>query len=317
MLDLLAADRLQVADLVTHSYDIAQAAAAYRLIEERSKPYLAIRLHYPADDTGDAPVLVTPAGANPSRRPNTSPGVGWIGAGAFSTGTLLRHSGRRLRPTHGHRLSKRPESRRTAERHGFACAVSGGSAVIDDPQADVVVIATPHDTHAELAILALKAGRHVWCEKPLALTMEELDDNRAPGEVPGCNLPSASTVAGRASRATPARRGPRAEVPRISRGGACAMGTGTTTGAKAAGSWGGLPLCGYCAGADRLADRGGSACPAGVSRATTSWSRCASRTDRWQRSHTAALSRRKGIDEVTGGSVQLVIGLQAQGGERR
>ena len=177
VLDLLAAGRLQVGDLVTHSYDIAQAAAAYRLIEERSEPYLAIRLHYPADDTGDAPVLVTPAGANPSCRPNASPGVGWIGAGAFSTGTLLpafRAAGfdRLTAIASASGLS----SRRTAERHGFACAVSGGSAVIDDPQTDVVVIATPHETHAELAILALKAGRHVWCEKPLALTMEELDD---------------------------------------------------------------------------------------------------------------------------------------------
>ena len=177
VLDLLAGGRLQVGDLVTHSYDIAQAAAAYRLIEERSEPYMAIRLHYPADDTAGAPILVTPVGAKPSRRPNASPGVGWIGAGAFSTGTLLpafRAAGfdRLTAVASASGLS----SRRTAERHGFACAVSGGSAVIDDPQTDVVVIATPHDTHAELAILALKAGRHVWCEKPLALTMEELDD---------------------------------------------------------------------------------------------------------------------------------------------
>ena len=39
----------------------------------------------------------------------------------------------------------------------------------------MVVIATPHDTHADLAARALAAGRHVWCEKPLALTVDELD----------------------------------------------------------------------------------------------------------------------------------------------
>ena len=39
-----------------------------------------------------------------------------------------------------------------------------------------MVIVTPHDTHAELAALALRAGQHVWCEKPLALTHDELDE---------------------------------------------------------------------------------------------------------------------------------------------
>jgi predicted dehydrogenase len=39
----------------------------------------------------------------------------------------------------------------------------------------VVVIATPHDTHAGLTIAALSAGRHVWCEKPVALSLDELD----------------------------------------------------------------------------------------------------------------------------------------------
>ena len=47
VLDLLAGGRLQVADLVTHTFGIAEADAAYRLIEERAEPYLAIRLTYP------------------------------------------------------------------------------------------------------------------------------------------------------------------------------------------------------------------------------------------------------------------------------
>ena len=42
--------------------------------------------------------------------------------------------------------------------------------MIDDPDVDVVVIATPHDTHAGLVARALEAGKHVFCEKPLALT---------------------------------------------------------------------------------------------------------------------------------------------------
>ena len=70
-------------------------------------------------------------------------------------------------------------ARRMAERAGFEKAVSGADAVIDDPDVEVVVIATPHDSHARLAAQALRAGKHVFCEKPLALTMEELDDVEA------------------------------------------------------------------------------------------------------------------------------------------
>jgi predicted dehydrogenase len=65
-------------------------------------------------------------------------------------------------------------ARRAAERHHFEKALSRAFPVIDDPAVGVVVIATPHNTHAELATLALKDGRHVWCEKPLALSLDEL-----------------------------------------------------------------------------------------------------------------------------------------------
>ena len=48
VLDLLASGRLAVSDLVTHTFGIGEADAAYRLIEQRTEPYLAIRLSYPA-----------------------------------------------------------------------------------------------------------------------------------------------------------------------------------------------------------------------------------------------------------------------------
>ena len=105
------------------------------------------------------------------------PGVGWIGAGAFATGTLLpafREAGfeRFVAVATASGIS----ARRAAERHGFEKAVSGAAAVIGDPDVSLVVIATPHDVHADLASAALAAGRDVWCEKPLALTRDDLDE---------------------------------------------------------------------------------------------------------------------------------------------
>jgi len=242
VLDLLAAGRLKVADLVTHCFDIGEAPAAYELIEKRADPYLAVQLTYGDEPGSDRPVLprrsASSAGAGsspltsslpamtgnsiPSPRPPSAsspiddlptvsspaaeppspiscspaplpagslPGVGWIGAGAYSTGTLLpafRRAGfkRLVAVTSASGIT----ARRAADRYHFDKAVSGAFPAIDDPDVGVVVIATPHDTHAELAMLALKYGRHVWCEKPVALTMDELTGVEAAWEASGQQL---------------------------------------------------------------------------------------------------------------------------------
>ena len=188
VLDMLASGRLRVSDLVTHCFGIEGADAAYRLLDERTEPCVAICLSYPASASvaqGSALVPATPAlpdsadtvRLRPSRADRAQPGVGWIGAGAFSTGTLLpafREAGfeRFVAVTTASGVS----ARRAAERHGFEKAVSGAAAVIDDPDVSVVVIATPHDVHADLAARALAAGRDVWCEKPLALTCAGVEE---------------------------------------------------------------------------------------------------------------------------------------------
>ena len=180
VLDLLAAGQLRVDDLVTHSFGIDRADEAFRLLEERTEPRLAIRLSYPAVAGPDQPVRLRPGkpvAVSPDGPGGTTPGVGWIGAGAFATGTLLpafRQAGfeRFVAVATASGIS----ARRAAERHGFEQAVSGAGAVIDDPDVSLVVIATPHDVHADLAARALTAGRDVWCEKPLALTRDDLDE---------------------------------------------------------------------------------------------------------------------------------------------
>jgi predicted dehydrogenase/threonine dehydrogenase-like Zn-dependent dehydrogenase len=175
VLDLLAGGRLVIGDLVTHQFPIDRATEAYQLIEARSEPYLAIRLDYPGGAEPDRDVQVHPAPATPV--PPAEPGVGWLGAGAFSTGTLLpalraAGFGRLVTVASAGGLS----ARRAAERYGFARAVAGADAVLADPDVGVLVVATPHDTHAALTTRALRQGRHVWCEKPLALTLDELDE---------------------------------------------------------------------------------------------------------------------------------------------
>ena len=172
VLDLLVRGRLAVDDLVTHRFPIADAAAAYELIEKRTEPYLGVVLEYPAEPRPEAPVPLSPR-----RAAGGEPGVGMIGAGAFASTVLLPA----LRDAGFSRFvsiasSSGLTARSAGERLGFEQAVSGAGAVIDDPAVDVVVVATTHDTHASLTARALAAGKSVWCEKPLALTVEELAD---------------------------------------------------------------------------------------------------------------------------------------------
>jgi predicted dehydrogenase/threonine dehydrogenase-like Zn-dependent dehydrogenase len=224
VLDLLASGRLAVADLVTHAFTIGAAGEAYRLIAERPEPYLAIRLDYPghagplgtADQGGTIRLraLAEPGG----------PGIGWVGAGAFSTAVLLPA----MRAAGLDRLvavasAGGVSAARMAQRHGFARAVTGADAVLADPGVSAVVIATPHDSHARLAVRALAAGHHVWCEKPVALTEDELDAVHAAWRESGLVLAvgfnrrwSPAVVAAR--RALAGAAGPRLVTYRIAAG---------------------------------------------------------------------------------------------------
>ncbi len=133
VLDLLAAGRLAVGDLVTHTFDIGDAVQAYRLIEERTEPYLAIRLDYPGTADPERPV----AGQRPRPRPAVSRRArasAWSARAPFATGTLLpafRAAG--LRRLVAVASARGLTATRTAQRHGFERAVAGADAVLADP----------------------------------------------------------------------------------------------------------------------------------------------------------------------------------------
>ena len=251
-----------MADLVTHTFGIAEADAAYRLIERRTEPYLAIRLTYPARHRTPWPRIVACRLKACSRRRARHPGSAGPGPGAFSTGTLLpafRAAGSTIssRSASASGLS----ARRAAERHGFEKAVSGPDALLDDPDVEVVVIATPHDTHADLAVRALTAGRHVWCEKPLALTLDELDAVEKAWRESGCQLAvgfnrrwSPAVLAARQALAGTCR-GEAGGVPGRRRAGARRPLVPRPAAGRAAARRG-VPLRGHRAGPGRRADRG-------------------------------------------------------------
>lgn len=172
-LDLAAEGRVNVKPLVTHRFTIEEGESAYRLVSgETKEPYMGILLGY---DT--AREVVRRVEGAKARAATTAKAVrvGLIGAGSYAQKFLLpgfKAAGAEL-------ISVASASGVSAldagRKFGFARFVSGAEEVIEDDEVNLVVIATRHGSHAELARRALSLDRHVFVEKPLALNDEELD----------------------------------------------------------------------------------------------------------------------------------------------
>ena len=102
-------------------------------------------------------------------------GVAFIGAGNYAKAILLPAVGAcsNARPVHISTATG-PSARKTAEKFGYASCGTDPAAVFGDDSVDLVFVATQHDSHAELAERALRAGKAVWLEKPAAITSDQL-----------------------------------------------------------------------------------------------------------------------------------------------
>ena len=72
-----------------------------------------------------------------------------------------------------------------ARQFGFARATDDWRSVVADPAVGLVSITTPNRLHREMALAAVAAGKHVWCEKPMALTLAEAEEMAEAAEAAG------------------------------------------------------------------------------------------------------------------------------------
>jgi predicted dehydrogenase/threonine dehydrogenase-like Zn-dependent dehydrogenase len=182
VLDLIAGGQLDLSDLIESVYPVQDAGQAYRrLVGQNGDGPLrgALLLSYPGA-TGDGPPqpgsipAIVPGSAN-GAKPSLGPvRLGLIGPGGFARRMILPAfvaAGAVPELVGGGAGPSAAAAQRNA---GFQRVADSAGAVIDDDAVDAVAVCTRHASHAELSTRALRAGKHVFCEKPLALTDEEL-----------------------------------------------------------------------------------------------------------------------------------------------
>ncbi len=174
-LDLLADGRIDVAPLTTHRFSLDETERAYQLITgELNEPYLGVILQYDTERELE-PRIQLAASQTQSATPAPSVRVGLIGAGNYARAMLLPNFKTAGAEFHSIATASGVSARQVGERFGFRNCVSGADEVLTNDEINLVVIATRHDSHAELVRRALERGRHVFVEKPLALNDEDLD----------------------------------------------------------------------------------------------------------------------------------------------
>ena len=179
---LMEEGRVDPLPMVSHRIPFQDAAQAYDIITG-DEPGLGIVLEYPEKTPGEVErgrsVEVSPNGSQPTITKASRGVVGVIGAGNFASRVLipaLKEAGATL---HTVVSSGGTSGAIAAKKHGFLRASTDPDTVFSDPEIDTVVIATRHDTHARFAERALRAGKHVFVEKPLAITAEGLAEVEA------------------------------------------------------------------------------------------------------------------------------------------
>jgi len=176
VLDMMASGALDVQSLITHRVPFEEAPSAYELLTTDSSA-LGIVLTY-GHPTADRHLRVVQLKAAPAVA-NGKATLGVIGAGNYASRVLvpsLKAAGASLQCIAS---SGGTSAAVLGEKLGFATATTDNEKIFSDPAIDAVVVATRHDSHARLCIRALRAAKHVFVEKPLALSVVELDEVQA------------------------------------------------------------------------------------------------------------------------------------------
>jgi predicted dehydrogenase/threonine dehydrogenase-like Zn-dependent dehydrogenase len=175
-LDMLAGGRVRLDNLLGDTYEIDRAGEAYARLKEGGSTNVLTLLSYPGHPERRSRTVSLRQSKTAASSKHVRVAV--VGAGNFAHGTHLPNL-IKLRDQFQIRsvMSRTGSNARAAAiQFGAHYATTQFEEVLNDPEVDLVLIATRHDLHAPMALQALSAGKHVLVEKPLALNQTELDE---------------------------------------------------------------------------------------------------------------------------------------------
>lgn len=175
-LNLVACGKLHVNDLPSETYPVDNAEKAYAKLKGAGDKPLLVFLTYPADPQKQE--FITRRVDMPAKRvPSGIIRVGLAGAGSFAQAVHLPNMVKLRNKITLHAVMSRTgaNAKAVAKQYEASYATTDYSEILSDPDVDLVMITTRHNLHGQMVIEALRAGKHVFVEKPLAMSRQELD----------------------------------------------------------------------------------------------------------------------------------------------
>ncbi|HUS05403.1 MAG TPA: bi-domain-containing oxidoreductase [Bryobacteraceae bacterium] len=173
-LRLVGSGQVQVAPLVTHTFALDEAPQAYSTIMNPESSSLAVLLRYNQDHAEEAVKIF-----RPQRKLELAPAKNGLRVALVGSGNLARWAHlpalKKISGAHLHAVHSASGARGKTygERFGAAYCTTDFQQIVNDPDIDLVLIISRNQQHASQAVAALRAGKHVFVEKPMALTEEE------------------------------------------------------------------------------------------------------------------------------------------------
>ena len=180
IIDLIENGKLRISSLITHRFSINEGIKAYETITGKTKEdFLGVVLHYPVsdlkehDETNNNRVNM-PSSSVPAE---SDVKIGVLGAGLYA-GAVFLPVINQLKGVEkiGICSAKGLNARHAAKKYGFSFACTDENEILTNSEINSVVLLTRHQDHARQVIKALENEKHVYCEKPLAINEEFLDE---------------------------------------------------------------------------------------------------------------------------------------------
>ena len=172
-LDLVAEGRLDLEPLISAVLPFEDAVGAYERILRGEQGGVGLLFRYSPNGSAQRRLAIPAPSSRPDRRPVVRLGV--IGAGNYATSMLLPHLQDRTDVRLVEVATATGLSAANAQRRfGFERCSTDHRGLLDDEAVDAVLIATRHHAHAAMVCAALRAGKAVFVEKPLAVDPDQL-----------------------------------------------------------------------------------------------------------------------------------------------